>query len=73
MVTYVYVDARRSATALMFFFIPVVSSICVFYLIDNKTWIRCKLGARCMKHEDILTSVAQVSRFFFCVLIWRIG
>ena len=36
------------------FFIPVMSSICVFYLIGNKTWIRCKLGARCMKREDIL-------------------
>lgn len=36
------------------FLIPVISRICVFYLIGNKTWMRCKLGARCVKLEDIL-------------------
>lgn len=34
----------------------------MFYLIGDKTWIRCKLGARCMKQEDILNYF-----YFLCV------
>ena len=30
-----------------------------FHCIGNETWIRCKLGARCTKHENILI-------FFLC-------
>ena len=44
------------------FFIPVMSSICVFYLIGNKTWIR--LQARSQVHE---TGRHFELIFFLCV------
>lgn len=54
MVAYAEERWRNATVFFQCFFIPFMISISVFYLIATKTWIRCKLGARCMKQEDIL-------------------